>query len=692
VGGHDEPRSFLFELAHFFARQGRSSLWTELVANSQQRSGRGCAPFDMNIALASVRYDLQRLASCEAALAECAEGSAASPPLFCFDEIDLLRPTEFEAHATLLAFLESLRGLTPLLFIGQQLPLAVDQAHHLSGLEICSMAEMLNRAQLTLEPSQLEQLQRQTQGNPRLLELFIELHRSGEGALAEVSDLFSGRQLSVEFLLRRIWRRLSSAEQEMLTFLVPFRRAVPRDAFDEPEEQAALKQLIERRLLQERSLGQIALLPAFRGVLQRWLSGETRHTSPVHLNAAMIRAKRGEYTAATYHCLQAGRAELAFRLWHSHQEEEINQGQAAIALNLFEGIADDQLSKRDQEALSLLRAELLKISGEYQRSKDIIRTIQWETPALKAKAKRIEGDIAELRDELDAAMNAYRAGLQTTEVLLSEKAQFHKNLGWVVMRQNELDDAWRQAQLADYEAENLKGYVQKQMGHYDKAREHYIKALTLAEQAEYGYGYANTCNNLGGMLSLQGEFGLAQEYLEKALHYFRHRGQLNKLASIRANQAAFYLLSRQHQAAIAPAQEALEIFERLGEPWGTSVARLNLAEAYLGVQAWDNAATCAEQLIQSEMRAAHYAWWVLGEVWLARHDYPQASDCLHQALQLAQTHQNRFLAGYVYRTQSKLCHAQGKPQAAQNAFEQAIELFEALNLPDEVTRTREECA
>lgn len=663
LGINDHPRSFLFELAHFLSQQGMSRLWAQLVTDK--------TALEMNIALALVRYDLERLPT---------------TPVLCFDDVDLLRPAELEAHANLLAFLESLKGLTPLLFIGQQLPLEVDLAFQLSGLTLTAIESLLKQANIDLMPPEIERLKAYTLGNPRLLELFMGLHRSGEPIGQLLSELATVP--SLEFLLRRSWQRLSQPSQEVLAELVPFRRPAPRDAWNEPAKQEALNELIERRLVQDQQQGEIILLSPFRSVLYKWLSSDTRQV--VHLRAATIRAARGEYTAAAYHYLQAGETQIAFRLWQAHQEEELNQGQASAALSLFEGMAPDQLGKRDAKRWALLRAELLRINGDYEQSRQSIATTQWEMPALAAQAKRLEGDIAELREELEAATDAYYDGLQSIERLLSEKAQFHKNLGGVVMRQHKLDDAWREAMLADYESQNLKGYIQEQMGHVEEAKGYYLKALKLAQEAGYDYGQAKTYNNLGRLLTWQGEFNKAEEYFEKAHNYSKRRGEISHLASVRVNQALLFLLSRQHQAAIEPAKEAADIFERLGEPWGRDAACLNLAEAYLGAGDLQNAEATAQPLIQRNSPLAYNAWWVLGEVRLGQEKYENATECLQQAIELAEEHKDRILEGYAQRSLGKVYRTTGDNEAAQTAFEKAIDVFTALKMSAEVEQTREE--
>lgn len=93
----------LFALAHFLRGQQASALWDQLVAEGG-RVNRAIWP---NL----LRHDLRQLNPA---------------PVLCFDEVDLLRPDELQAHAQLLAALGHLRGECACLFIGQQPLVEVD--------------------------------------------------------------------------------------------------------------------------------------------------------------------------------------------------------------------------------------------------------------------------------------------------------------------------------------------------------------------------------------------------------------------------------------------------------------------------------------------------------------------------------------------------------------------------------------
>lgn len=658
-GLNDRLRSLLFALGYFLHSQGSSQLWGLLVG--------GEGEIRPDVALSLIRYDLGQI-----------KGGL---PLLCFDEMDLLNPAEKESHAQLLEFLVSLQGLTPLLVMGQQLVLEPDALYTLTGLEKPDLENLLAQAQIQLSPDNLARLRAHTQGNPRLVELFIALHQSGES----MTDVLSNQAgvPSVEFLLDRIWRRLSDVEQDRLTELAVFRRPAPGDAWDRDD----LNHLITRHLVQADDQGGVMVLPAFKEVIYPALGPEYRQA--LHLKAATIRAMRGEYTAAAYHYLKGQQPQVAIWLWHEHQTQEINQGQAETALLLLREISPEQLTRADQEALSVINSTLNKLLGQYERAQGELRRTFWHSPTLKTQARRLEGDIAELKSEFSRAQRAYREGLETVERLISEKALFRKNLAWVLTRERDLDQAFHQARLAEYEIEDLLGYIQEERGNYAEAERYYRSALALTKTLRHTRGEAKTCNNLANLLSRQGKFDEAMAYRQQAGQLFERIHDLAKLAEVRVNLAFDYNLADQPEAAIAPATEALEMFERLGEAYGLAVAAQNLAEAHLALGNLAEAEQFARQVVQTEEdNTLPDGLRVLGEVKLKQKNYAAAEQYIREAINVAQQIDDRFLEAYAWRALAQTYQAQKRKKEADEACEKAITLFEDLGLTTEVEKTK----
>jgi tetratricopeptide (TPR) repeat protein len=430
------------------------------------------------------------------------------------------------------------------------------------------------------------------------------------------------------------------------------------------------------------------VLPAFKALLEELIAPESREI--LHCQAAEIWAARGAYTEAAYHYLKARRPTLAVQLWYEHRREEIDQGQAGAALRLFADLARDMVHGADREKLILLRSELWKLAGDYGRAREDLRADLWRTPILHARARRLEGDMAEVTGDFDRAQRAYQDGLQTVETALeSEVAQFHKNLGWVEMRRGNLEQAWREALLARYEAVNLQGYVQDQLGQYAAARSYYQEALALAETLHHAQGEAKTRRNLATLLAQQGDFSEAEAHWQAASRHFERIENLTSLASIKVNQAFIYNLAGQPQAALTPAGEALSLFEQLGQAYGRSVAAQNLAEAHLALGNLSEAERFARRVIQEEERVVlPDGLRVLGEIKLAQGDLTEARALIQQSIDFARKNQDQFLEAYSWRALGRVYQAMGDREAAQSALAEAMHLFETLVAPEEVARTR----
>jgi len=79
---------------------------------------------------------------------------------------------------------------------------------------------------------------------------------------------------------------------------------------------------------------------------------------------------------------------------------------------------------------------------------------------------------------------------------------------------------------------------------------------------------------------------------------------------------------------------------------------------------------------------------VLGEVQLAQGQHKDAVDSFERVTGYAELHNHPILEGYAQRSLGKAYRVIGDDEAAQVAFERAIELFEQLNMQNEVEETR----
>lgn len=159
----DHLGSLLAALGYFLWQQSATDLLEQLIAD-QGRLNLTVLPGLLKLDLASLRD---------------------APPVLCFDEVDLLRPGDSEAHARVIALLEkhcATRTRVPVYssVSNRSGPRWGARRVRLDGLETTVLAHWLTASHIQLLPSDLDQLARHTNGNPHLINLFISLQHAGE--------------------------------------------------------------------------------------------------------------------------------------------------------------------------------------------------------------------------------------------------------------------------------------------------------------------------------------------------------------------------------------------------------------------------------------------------------------------------------------------------------------------------------
>lgn len=667
---NDNLSSVLFALAYFLHQQGASHLWRKLLADA----GRLDNPA---LALSLLRYDLAELRQA---------------PLLCFDEVDRLRPAERDTaqpeHRQLLEFLDSLRGLTPLLLIGQR---AILESHYhlaLEGLHTADLADWFAQVGVQAGPNELEALHQYTHGNPRLTQLCLLLLQAGDSLGAALKGLSS--DVALQALFDRLWTRTDADEHRWLEFLAVFRSPAPLDSV--PLARPALESLLARGLIVVDGTGGYALWPALREMVGAELSAESREQA--HLRAAWLRSAHAEYTAAAYHYWQAGRPAEAIQVWFPQRQQAIARGQAGAALTIFQNISLNQVGSAEREALALLRAELKQLQGDLAGGAADLAAVPWTTPSeISSRARLLQGYFQNARGYPDAALSTYADGMALVARLLNQLAQYRGRRSRVYIRQRQLEDAWREARLAQYEVENLQAIIQAERGDLNEAEAAHKRALATAVELGHEAGVAQTHYDLAALSAQQGRLQEMLEHTAEAMRYYERIGDDFNLEMARINLAAGYIQTQQFSQAALAAQIALRFFERARDPYGLAGAAANLAEAYCELGDLAQAEHFAFYVIQQEERhMLPYAYFTLGRVRQAQGRIEQAVAALLTCAQVAEANADRYLLAYAQRALGAAYRAQGQEETAAAAYARASGLFEELGLADEVRVTRQQLA
>lgn len=664
-GLNDQVTSLVFALALFAHRQGSSTLWLALATDQRQ-------VIDERI-LSALRYVFTQLQP---------------TPLLCIDAVELLQPTTLATHQALVHCLESLRGLAPLLLIGQQLPLDADDYVTLAGLSPAGVSQLLlqqqGRAPITLRA----EFHALTQGNPRLLKLCLAALAGGETP----ADLqaFLAAAPAVDLLFSQTVLRLPETERQVLLALSVLRSpaALPHQQTNTTE--AAVMTLLAQGFLQMDRQGGLDLPLVYRQLLLRHLDAVT--SQQLHQQAATLRSQTGAYTEAAYHLVEAGQPEAALALWREYQEQEIAQGQAATALALFDTMQRLPLSPAAQEQAALICAQLAHLIGQTNQATTTLRSLLGKTPILTVEAAELAGMIANDRSEFDNAAAAFARALRVAEALVEVRvARVYKGRAWMHLRQRELAQAERELGYAHVEVENMRGNLALDRGDYAGATAHYQIALQTAEALHAPEAIGKCSNNLAGVALFQGRFAEAIHALGQAIAAYERIGKVAAMAGCRITLAVAHNQAGAHDAALASLQEAEDLLSARTEilPWQGALIAQARAEAYLGLGDWRQAETQVKVAIAAEeISVLPDAYRVYGELCLHQGDYGQAEVWLRQSFKLAQANGDAYLAAHAQRKLGVLYQATGNDEAAAQEVAAAIRFFAEANLPHEIEQTR----
>ncbi len=705
-GLNDHLNSLLFALGYFFHQQGASALWLQLIADEGKLE-------DLNLALGLVRADIEALPV---------------RPLLCFDEIDLLRAADVDRpnphHAPMLSFIDGVRPYLPILLIGQRAVLESDVTFALDRLQRMDIEEWLRRLQIAYTAADLTELERYTGGNPRLLTLCLTLHQvhsmAQQNAHVPVDLLGDGNvraalaatllQLPHTPALLPIWDRLRARlapdERQILQLLAVFRTPAPIDAWQQMGGQgdvmdkpvasdradtantAALEALVARHLVQGDASGGIWLLPILRETLYGEMTLELRESH--HLIAAHIYAARGEYTEAAYHFCRGDQPAQAISIWFPERRREIQRGQAGAALTIVEQISAHRLQRAQQKQLALLRGELYGLLGEPEKIVTSLASQEWHhDEAVTVEALRLWGEALNLQGDATGAQAKLQEGVQVVAYLLEQHAHLHVQRGLIYLQQREMKAAWHEATRARYYAENLQGAIQANLGHYETARGHYKVALTLAEELDDTQAAARTEYYLGIAAMQQQDVETAFGHYRAAIADYQRTGNRLQEVYARSNLAAAYLTAGDYRAAIAEAKQALAFCERMNAPYWMAMNAANLAEAHFEVGELESAERYALQVIEhEEVDSYPYALFTLGSVRRAQQRYEDAQHFYGQSSRVAERNEDRFLLAYAQRGLGDLYADQSQTTAAEEAYRQALALFQQLEIDKEVNATK----
>ncbi|MCB0158702.1 MAG: tetratricopeptide repeat protein, partial [Caldilineaceae bacterium] len=657
---------FAFALGLFAFTQGESSLWLQLVAAQ--------GSVDAEILRSQINYALENLAS---------------TPLICIDDVDALDTAGNAEHRALVQLWDSLRPLSTLIVIGRHEQLSSSRLLQLDNLSPAETEQFFTHCGRTISSDDVARYYQWTQGNLRLLHLCCSIFATvpeGKAIPDPSTDALTRR-----FLLSSLLTSLSETELRVLASLSVFRRPHPLNYPPDSPEFAACRTLQERRILNVTTDGNGEVVAVYRRFV--YASLRTGVAQVFHSLAAELRSAYGEYASTIYHLLRAGRFAEAVDLWPNVKRQEMEQGQAGALLAAFrDGLEMGSLPDSVASVLTLYCAELNQFLGNIEQAEVDAAAGTHFIPIFDAELGELKGRIANDLGHFREAKEAFDRALERADLLLEARlAQVHKGLAWMHLRQRDLEHAERELDYAQFEIENMRGNLAYDQARYDDATGHYEAALRLAEGLNSPNAGAKTRLNLAMVYMVQGRYDDSLELLNRVYVHYQTMHRIAAMAGCRITMAVAHNLAGAHKHALACLDDADEKLRAVDKtaPWQAALIAQARAEALLGLGELTTATTHVLSAIHAaDMSILPDAYRTYGEILTRQEDWAQAEKYLRQSVALAQKNEDRLLLAYAWRALGGLYLVQSRWDAVRSASNTAITLFESLQLPNEVERTR----
>lgn len=658
---NDQLQTILFAMASFLNQQGiTSQVWLQLIADEGQ-----------------LRPEIDYLGILRQDIEQCSH-----LPLFCIDEIDLLHTAYGESkghHIAILEFLQGLAKIAPLLLIGQR-PFLDTQHHHiLTGLNPNHVETLCQKQGRTLTKEQTLQLHTHTEGNPRLIEMYLSVWQmeTKRGATFRLPQ-----KINLHALFHRVWKRLSLPERQVLAYLSVFRTYAPSDIWQ--TEAQIIADLQALHLISTDKQTNLLVAPTLQAFIHETLLPQQRQE--LHRLAASVHAERGDFTEAAYHYWQAGDILATIQVWAPHASAEIHRGQVGAALAIFDNITPEQLQGRWRGEFIALRNRLYELEGQY--NKIINAPLSLLTPEQQAIVQGQQANAADLLGDVHTANQQYETTLNKLTDLTSQTISTRRRYQYLQMRQGDWASAKREVTLARFEVEKMQGVLYQYMGQFAESTAHLETAVQLAQKANHPESIATAQHVLLENMSMLGDVAQAVHYGQQVMAYYEQVGNRVRLEGARADLGIVYHESGDYQTAVDHYSTALQFFTQVQHRPRIANITVNLAEAYYELGEFAKAFSLASQVRQMEEAPdkTPYALYIIGSIYDQQNKYKDAEQIFTQSIQIAQKFNDNYILarcqralGCLYMQQNETI-SQGKP-----LLQQALEQFEQMGFSETST-------
>jgi PAS domain S-box-containing protein len=379
---------------------------------------------------------------------------------------------------------------------------------------------------------------------------------------------------------------------------------------------------------------------------------------------------------------------------HTQREKEMTErGKTELSIHELQAAATQaQAAFQWQEAISLYSQALAQQEVPPTKAYDLVDG--------RATCYRQVGDFPAAEADLEALTRLARELGDTPREIqaTNQQADLQVRQGRLAEAQEAADLALSLArQAADLAAQTRRkleadclvalGEIHERLGEWASSKEHSQQALDLYLELGNPAGEARARRQLGGVYSRIGRADEGQAQLERALELYCHLedregegntlNQLGLAASDRAQRRACY-------------EQALAIFEALGNRERQAIMLNNLAGVYKWLGLYRQAQEYAEQAVQIAREAEKglillYSLGSLGEAFLGLGDTKRAASLLFEARALAQEVGDRWVEAVYWLDLGRVALAAGEPFKAVDHFHESARMFGELEALEEAT-------
>ena len=280
---------------------------------------------------------------------------------------------------------------------------------------------------------------------------------------------------------------------------------------------------------------------------------------------------------------------------------------------------------------------------------------------------------------------------QAQSVALLNIGLAHLQLGNLSQTKYALDGSLIAAQQAGYrkgqgDAHNFLGTYFWEEGLYDQAHKHYTQAVAIRAELKDRISMSKSINNLGQVQRKIGNYEKAIDHYQESLTMKSGEdasGRTNTLV----NLALVYKEMRNYEQALRLMEQALDLARQINYLQGQAFARRSIGETQPEImrlpEALANLLQAAEYYEQvSYRKGIAFSYASIGQVYEGLGNYPLALSYYEKAIAIAEKIEQRKLTADLYYYAARVARTTGDSRTAFDFYEKSITLSRQIEQSD----------